>query len=251
MDNFLSQLVEQFSPEEQAAIKAGEARAQVILLQGGRELKERFRRVVTFSHYESNVHYVKEPQDEAQASAAAAEFCAYHKVLSGRVDLTSKESIERFLAQLDRVATDLIWKYGSWESGDAIQELRAHAEQLAWEGHRKALSEGHIKIALTAQANSTSSGSSFPKRAAWLKDEMRKRGAMTAYGLHKQGGPDAKTIRKILDGKPVRDPALDLIVTGLSNAGQQVKRGDIRIIELDAAPERRPDIRIPIFLVFP
>jgi hypothetical protein len=56
---------------------------------------------------------------------------------------------------------------------------------------------------------------------------MDKRDNMTPYGLHKQGGPDPKTVRKILAGDWVRDGILDLIVTGLSNSGPPVSIEDI------------------------
>jgi hypothetical protein len=64
----------------------------------------------------------------------------------------------------------------------------------------------------------TSSGS-LPKRAAWLKAEMENRGHITPYRLHKAGGPDKKTIAKILRGKPVSDEVLRKLVAGLSHEG--------------------------------
>jgi hypothetical protein len=66
----------------------------------------------------------------------------------------------------------------------------------------------------------------FPKRAAWLTAEMAKR-SMTPYSLHKAGGPDPKTIKRILDGVPVREAKLVLIVNGLSHANDPVRLDDI------------------------
>jgi hypothetical protein len=61
----------------------------------------------------------------------------------------------------------------------------------------------------------------FPKRAAWLRAEMKRRGITTAHGLASLGGPNNKTCRKILDGHPVRaDEVLPKIVDALN-----VKRG--------------------------
>ncbi len=67
----------------------------------------------------------------------------------------------------------------------------------------------------------------FPKRAAWLKSEMAKRGNMTCYGLKKVGGPDQKTTKRILEGRPVRDDKLDLVARALSFQGARVLRADI------------------------
>jgi hypothetical protein len=47
----------------------------------------------------------------------------------------------------------------------------------------------------------------FPKRSEWLKAEMEKR-KLTAYQLHKSGGPDRKTINRLLAGEPVREDTL-------------------------------------------
>jgi hypothetical protein len=60
----------------------------------------------------------------------------------------------------------------------------------------------------------------FPNRAAWLKSLMRGR---TPYMFHKQfGGPDAKTITKILHGHSVSDHVLARLVAALNDAGHRV-----------------------------
>jgi hypothetical protein len=61
----------------------------------------------------------------------------------------------------------------------------------------------------------------FPKRAAWLRAEMKRRDITTAHRLASLGGPNNKTCRKILDGHPVRaDEVLPKIVDALN-----VRRG--------------------------
>jgi hypothetical protein len=67
----------------------------------------------------------------------------------------------------------------------------------------------------------------FPERAAWLKSEMQNRDHMTPYALHKAGGPDSKTIKRILEGKPVRDSKLELVASALSHRGPKVRFVDI------------------------
>lgn len=58
----------------------------------------------------------------------------------------------------------------------------------------------------------------FPRRAAWLRSEMKERDA-TPYSLHKVGGPDPKTIKRILGGERVRDESLDHLKKGLAFGG--------------------------------
>jgi hypothetical protein len=67
----------------------------------------------------------------------------------------------------------------------------------------------------------------FPERAAWLKSEMRNRGHLTAYALHKAGGPDPKTIKRILEGKLVNPGKLELVASALSLRGPMVSISDI------------------------
>ncbi len=57
----------------------------------------------------------------------------------------------------------------------------------------------------------------FPRRAAWLRMQMRKRGHLTAHRLAELGGPDEKTIKKILDGHPVRDVVIEKLAAVLSS----------------------------------
>jgi hypothetical protein len=55
----------------------------------------------------------------------------------------------------------------------------------------------------------------FPKRAAWLKAQLRKR-EITASEFKGYNGPDPKTTKKILDGLPVREIVLDKVASALS-----------------------------------
>jgi hypothetical protein len=107
MTDVLAEFFDQFSSEEQAFIRAKQAEAKIILLQG-------------------------QAQDEAPFQAAATEFVGYQRVLSRRIDPVCTESVEWYLRQLDRICEGILAKYGRWECKDAIAEMRAEAERLAW-----------------------------------------------------------------------------------------------------------------------
>lgn len=55
----------------------------------------------------------------------------------------------------------------------------------------------------------------FPKRASWLRDKLRER-SWNKHDLARQGGPDHKTVQKVLNGFPVREDVLQRIADALS-----------------------------------
>jgi hypothetical protein len=55
----------------------------------------------------------------------------------------------------------------------------------------------------------------FPNRAAWLQSVMDKR-KLKPYRIHKAGGPDYKTIRRILNGQHVNDEPLERLRLALA-----------------------------------
>lgn len=56
----------------------------------------------------------------------------------------------------------------------------------------------------------------FPNRAAWLQAEMKRQGNITRHRAADLSTVDKKTIKKILDGQPVRDDVLDKLADWLS-----------------------------------
>jgi hypothetical protein len=64
----------------------------------------------------------------------------------------------------------------------------------------------------------------FPNRARWLRDRLRERGWSTnkPSGF---GGPDHKTIKRILEGQPVQDGTIDKLLVALN---QVDKLGKLR-----------------------
>jgi hypothetical protein len=66
----------------------------------------------------------------------------------------------------------------------------------------------------------------YPKRGAWLEQELALRG-WNVHDLQAQGGPDWKTSRKILDGLLVSRGVLEKISVALSKKNKRVLFGDI------------------------
>jgi len=61
----------------------------------------------------------------------------------------------------------------------------------------------------------------FPRRASWLKERLLERGFSTS-DPSKYGGPDRKTIEKILRGGSVRNDVLEKLADALSKKGGKV-----------------------------
>jgi hypothetical protein len=219
MADILAEIFDQFCSEEQAFIRATEAAAKGILAEGERDLKAMY-------HISGSLDLRR--QDQARSDAACTEFIGYQRVLMRRVDPLSTESVQQLVRQLDRVCEGVLKKHGYWEGKDAIAELRAEAERLAWLSHSQQLASAKASGAtLCPPKPGPMSRPTFPERAAWLKRAMAERASMTPYQLHKFGGPDPKTVRKILNGQSVRLDKLDLVADGLSHFGGKVSPDDI------------------------
>ena len=70
--------------------------------------------------------------------------------LWNRTDLSRQESVQEFLAQLEKVGEGVLAKYGHWEGQDTIDELRMMAEQQAWLSHA-----ARLEIAKSVEPTST------------------------------------------------------------------------------------------------
>jgi hypothetical protein len=66
----------------------------------------------------------------------------------------------------------------------------------------------------------------FPKRGSWLKERLLERGWSNS-DPSKYGGPDRKTIEKILRGEAVRNDVLDKAASALSKKHATVSVLDI------------------------
>jgi hypothetical protein len=69
----------------------------------------------------------------------------------------------------------------------------------------------------------------FPARAAWLKDRLRER-SWNKHDLSSHGGPDHKTVQKILDGLSVREDVLEKVAKGLS-----MKNAEVNVLDIPQA----------------
>jgi hypothetical protein len=67
---------------------------------------------------------------------------------------------------------------------------------------------------------------SHPNRAAWLQDRLTER-AWNPNDPARQGGPDRKTMRKILNGGAVREDVLEKLASALSKKHGRVSLTDI------------------------
>jgi hypothetical protein len=68
----------------------------------------------------------------------------------------------------------------------------------------------------------------YPRRAAWLAEQLRIRG-WTKHDLQRFDGPDRASTQKILDGLPVRDVVLERVAQALSAASPTHSLKDPRV----------------------
>jgi hypothetical protein len=66
----------------------------------------------------------------------------------------------------------------------------------------------------------------FPNRAVWLREQLRKR-SWNKHDLSGHGGPDHKTVQKVLDGYAVREDVLPKVADALSK-----KNGSVAVLEI-------------------
>ena len=71
----------------------------------------------------------------------------------------------------------------------------------------------------------------FPERAAWLKGRLGERG-WNKHDVSRQGGPDHKTVQKILDGRRVREDVLEPLATALSKAPSAKKLPPVSLLDI-------------------
>ena len=71
----------------------------------------------------------------------------------------------------------------------------------------------------------------FPNRASWLKIRLHER-SWNKHDIARQGGPDRKTVQKILDGQFVREDGLEKLVNAL-NKKRNVPKVDLTSVPTD------------------
>ena len=71
----------------------------------------------------------------------------------------------------------------------------------------------------------------FPDRAAWLNERLRER-SWNKHDVSRQGGPDRKTVQKILDGEHVREDVLERVAAALSKAPRSKNLPPITMLDI-------------------
>jgi DNA-binding Xre family transcriptional regulator len=74
-------------------------------------------------------------------------------------------------------------------------------------------------------------GGLFPNRASWLKDRLHER-AWNKNDLSRRGGPDRKTVQKMLDGQKIREDVLEKVATALSKAPTSKKLPNVTLVDI-------------------
>lgn len=97
-------------------------------------------------------------------------------------------------------------------------EVKAHA-QMHFEKKLAELRKSENSPPVGADSNETNellvSTTDFPNRAKWLKERLKERG-WDWNEPNRHGGPDRKTVKKILNGRFVREDMLEKIVVALN-----------------------------------
>jgi hypothetical protein len=81
------------------------------------------------------------------------------------------------------------------------------------------------------KARSKADEPKFPDRATWLNERLRERG-WNKHDVSRQGGPDHKTVQKILDGERVREDALEKMALALSKVSGSKKLPTVNLLDI-------------------
>ena len=65
----------------------------------------------------------------------------------------------------------------------------------------------------------------------WLNDRLRER-SWNKHDVSRQGGPDRKTVQKILDGRPVREDLFEKLAEALSKAPASKKLPAVNLLDI-------------------
>ncbi len=83
----------------------------------------------------------------------------------------------------------------------------------------------------TTDSESDSQNAQFPNRAAWLAKRLQER-SWNRHDLSRQGGPNWKTVQKVLDGQPIREDKLELLALALSKASLSKKLPKVTLLDI-------------------
>jgi hypothetical protein len=166
-------------------------------------------------HRSGNARFALEDWRLVLPFEASAEYCAE---MSTQASERGDEGERKRLAVLEKEFRD------ASRSGVATairRRLPAEASPVQQAPPLSASDEGHA----TPQAGSAAIPK-FPGRASWLAERLRER-AWNKHDVYRQGGPDHKSVQKILDGKSVREDLLHKLAAALSKANASLHLPEI------------------------
>ena len=134
-----------------------------------------------------------------------------------------KPDVGAFSAKLDA-----IWEYVSQRfhpNAELRETLKRNWKMWAL------LERAALNLPILVTTNKPSPISQFPHRASWLKDRLHER-SWNQHDPHRQGGPDHKTVQKILDGTRVREDVLDKLATALSKASDSKRLPTVTVRDI-------------------
>jgi hypothetical protein len=174
MADFLTELFEQFSPEEQARLRAAEASANAVLANGDAEVRSRLR----FAGSLDDRNWLLEPQDDARANAAGIIFVSYVNALWTNTDRAREESVLGFLGKVDKLIPPVLDRFGAWESRAMISELRAECERGAWRVHAGLRGDADLNATYARHSRHNGHGAGrqedlLKDARAWAEEELR------------------------------------------------------------------------------
>jgi hypothetical protein len=136
--------------------------------------------------------------------------------------------------RIEKEREKLYVKIYSGQGPSSPEEYHANEEKLRMlqiesDAIKAVLTEERARAyrAATVTAPAMAKGKeTFPNRAAWLKMHMQ-RLRVTPHRLKELGGPNNKTIKRILDGKFVQEHVLTKLAEALSALGSPISVEDI------------------------
>jgi hypothetical protein len=201
MADILTEFLKQFSDTDRAQIRAAEATAKGILAQGRSGVRDRLREAGSVSDRD----WILEPQDRARAEAAAEVFAAYCNVLWKKVDPASRDLIEEFVKQIDRIREGVLTTYGQWECRDRIAELQAGYGKQAWLNYAQRLevAQGEEMKSASPKTGTKANAQTQVRRRELLKRYLADHN-LSASGLARRVGISQTAIQGMVKGDRTR-----------------------------------------------
>jgi hypothetical protein len=130
-------------------------------------------------------------------------------------ELILRDNVRKVWAQYAKVDEDLFETTAGRDTA-FMQAMKLLLQHWITEGHRRiANKKSSAESPIVAPVVLPQKHADFLNRAAWLRERLRERG-WTNNTPSQFGGPDHKTISRILSGRPVQDGTLDKLLSALN-----------------------------------